>query len=133
MPNVEQTANTRIWVTFQLPGIHRYPNAPEEVAYLRNEHRHMFHFKVTLTVFHDDREIEFHMMKNWILGLYGEQTLTLNHKSCEMMAAELLGKVVAKFGHTYHRDVEVEVSEDGECGAIVREVQLIEAGLDTDD
>ncbi len=35
-----------IWVTFQREGIHQYPDAPEEVAFLRHPHRHVFHLKV---------------------------------------------------------------------------------------
>jgi hypothetical protein len=106
-----------IWVTFAKIGFHRYPDAPEEVAYLRNEHRHEFQFRVEITVFHDDREIEFHMFKNWLLSLY-DQELKVDYKSCEMLAMELLNKVLDKY-NCDNRSVEVTVSEDGECGSTV--------------
>ena len=46
-----------IWVTFQKEGIHKYPDAPDEVDFLRYPHRHMFHFKVQIEVYNDDRDI----------------------------------------------------------------------------
>ncbi len=108
-----------IWITFALHGIHRYPDAPEEVAYLRDPHRHLFKFKVTISVFHDDREVEFHMLQNWCKGLYGSGVLSMDYKSCEMLARELLLKLFEKYGPA--RSYEVEVSEDGECGAVVKQ------------
>ena len=107
--------SSTIWVTFDRHGIHRYPDAPDEVSYLRHPHRHLFKFKVTIPVFHNDREVEFHMLQNWLTGLYEAGDLQLDYKSCEMIASELADKIVAK----YSRDVTVEVSEDGECGAVV--------------
>lgn len=109
---------TSIWITFEKIGLHRYPNAPEEVAYLRNEHRHIFKFKVGITVWHDDREIEFHMMKNRLQALYDGGILQLNHKSCEMLAHELIAQIRGIYDCS-QRDISVEVSEDGECGAVV--------------
>lgn len=109
--------DTRIWVTWARHGIHRYPDAPSEVAYLSNLHRHLFKFKVTVSVQHDDREIEFHMLQNWCMSLYGSGELALDFQSCEMIARGLLSRLVDKYGH--NRYYEVEVSEDGECGAVV--------------
>jgi hypothetical protein len=68
-------------------------------------------------VFHDDREIEFHMFQNWIESLYSEGVMNVDGKSCEMLAEELLESVLGKYPG---REISVEVSEDGECGAIVR-------------
>ena len=52
-------AKKYIWVTYQKEGIHRYPDAPNGVEFLRYPQRHMFHFKGQIDVFHDDRDIEF--------------------------------------------------------------------------
>lgn len=112
---MESNQSTTIWVTFKLPGIHRYPDAPEEVAYLRYPHRHLFGFKVTMQVFHDDRDVEFHMLRNWCVNQYGA-TLSLDHKSCEMIARELLEHLSDKYPG---RSISVQVDEDGECGAVV--------------
>jgi hypothetical protein len=110
------TSDTKIWITFAIPGIHCYPQAPEDVAYLRSPHRHLFKFKVTVEVFHDDREIEFHQLLNWCRSQYAAN-LSVDYKSCEMMARELLHRL--RQYSTTSRFIEVEVSEDGECGAIV--------------
>lgn len=105
-----------IFITFSKVGFHNYPNAPEEVEYLKARHRHVFKFRVSVSVTHDDREIEFHMLKSWVEGLYAEE-LEANHKSCEMLAEDLVQRILQ---HYPHRDISVEVSEDGENGAVVQ-------------
>ena len=64
--------NKRIFVTFQKEGLHKWPDAIDHpgVEFLANEHRHMFHFRVDLQVFHDDREVEFILFKRELEGLY---------------------------------------------------------------
>lgn len=112
----------KIWVTFQRKGIHLYPAAAtdpklEDVEYLGNPHRHLFKFKVWLEVAHNDRDIEFHQFLNWCEELY-DNTLALDHKSCEMMAEELIEEITKKYSSRW---IQVEVSEDGECGAILEQ------------
>ena len=104
-----------IFVTFQKEGIHCYPDAPEGVEFLKHPHRHMFHFRVDIEVWHNDRDIEFILFKRELETLYGEGILELDYQSCEMMANDL----AAYLQETYPgRDVKIEVSEDGENGAI---------------
>ncbi len=103
-----------IWVTFQREGIHQYPDAPEEVAFLRHPHRHVFHLKVWIAVEHDDRAIEFFIFKRWLEGLYGDGVLQLDHRSCEMVSDELHAQITAKYPG---RKICIEVSEDGENGS----------------
>ena len=105
----------RIFVTWQKEGIHQYPNAPAGVEFLAYPHRHMFHFKVEIDVFHDDREIEFILLKRELEGLYDEGTLELDHKSCEMMSDDLSEYIYKKYPN---RTFTITVSEDGENGAI---------------
>lgn len=112
-----------IWVTFAREGIHRYPAALEDpnlktgdeydVSFLGHPHRHIFHFKVYIEVFHNDRDIEFIQFKRWLNNLYGKDELQLDYKSCEMIADELYIKINSKYPE---RDVWIEVSEDGENG-----------------
>ena len=108
---------TMIWVKLQRHGFHAYPQAPGEVSYLRQRHRHLFYIKAGLQVFHDDREVAFHMFQNWISSLFGTD-LELDNQSCEMIAQALLDRILANYGE--HRDAMVEVSEDDECGAVIR-------------
>ena len=104
-----------IFVTFQKEGIHRYPDAPEGVEFLRNPHRHMFHFRVDIEVFHDDRDIEFILFKRELEALYSEGTLELDHKSCEMLSDDLADYIQQNYPD---RELKIEVSEDGENGAV---------------
>ena len=81
-----------IWVTFRKEGIHMYPAAATDpklatgdeydVSFLGTPHRHIFHFKVYIQVFDDDRDIEFIQFKRWLEKCYSDGTLELNHKSC---------------------------------------------------
>ena len=105
-----------IWVTFQKEGIHKYPDAPDEVDFLRYPHRHMFHFKVQIEVYNDDRDIEFFIFKRWLEGLYADKTLQLDYKSCEMISDELAKQIKDKYPG---RQLSIDVSEDGENGCHV--------------
>jgi hypothetical protein len=108
-----------IWVTFQREGIHLYPAAKDDpkladVSFLGYPHRHIFHFKVWIEVFHDDRDLEFIQFKRWLESLYGDATLDLNSKSCEMISDDLYGQITARYPD---RHISIEVSEDGENGS----------------
>jgi len=116
-----------IWVTFSREGIHRYPAAATDpllctageydVSFLANAHRHIFHFRVAIEVEHSDRAIEFIQFKRWLENLYNQGTLQLDYKSCEMMAENLYEQIAAKYPG---REVWIEVSEDGENGALIK-------------
>lgn len=121
-------ATKMIWVTFQKEGIHKYPAALEDpklatgdeydVSFLGYPHRHTFHFKVHIEVFHDDRDIEFIQFKRWLENLYKDDILDLDYKSCEMMSDELYVKIAHQYGTG--RNVQIEVSEDGENGSVTK-------------
>lgn len=120
-----ESIHSKIWVTFQKEGIHKYPAALTEsslktgdeydVSFLGYPHRHMFHFRVAIEVFHNDRDIEFIQVKRYIESLYNKGTLQLDFKSCEMMADELAEHINNKYPN---RSFNIEVSEDGENGCI---------------
>lgn len=104
-----------IFVTFQKEGIHAYPDAPEGVEFLRHPHRHIFHFRVDIEVWHDDRDIEFILFKRELEDQYKSETLQLDNKSCEMLANDLAEYIQDNYPG---RDLKIEVSEDGENGAV---------------
>ena len=124
---VMQHAQRKIWVTFQKEGMHRYPAAATDpalatgdeydVSFLANPHRHMFHFRVWADVIHNDRDIEFIQFKRWLENLYKDGTLQLDYKSCEMMADDLYIQIASRYPN---RAVWIEVSEDGENGALIK-------------
>ena len=117
-------ASKMIWVTFRKEGMHKYPAALEDpklktgdeydVSFLGYPHRHTFHFKIAIEVFHDDRDIEFIQFQRWILSLYNQGTLQNDFKSCEMMSDDLYIQITKKYPG---RKIEIDVSEDGENGS----------------
>tara|TARA_B100000242_G_C43055376_1_gene493806 strand:+ start:11720 stop:12181 length:462 start_codon:yes stop_codon:yes gene_type:complete len=123
----KESASKMIWVTFKKEGIHKYPAALDDpklatgdeydVSFLGYPHRHIFHFKVWIQVFHDDRDIEFIQFKRWLEKLYSEKTLELDYKSCEMMSDDLFDKIQERYPE---RSVWIEVSEDGENGSFIK-------------
>jgi len=121
--------NKMIWVTFRKEGIHKYPAAATDpnlatgdeydVSFLANPHRHIFHFRVWLSVTHNDRDVEFIQFKRWLEKLYSsnESVLSLDYKSCEMMSDELHAHISQKYPS---REIWIEISEDGENGSFIK-------------
>ncbi len=119
--------NKMIWVTFRKEGMHKYPAAltdptlatgdEYDVSFLGYPHRHIFHFKVWISVTHDDRDIEFIQFKRWLENLYSSGTLQLDYKSCEMMSGDLFDSISNKYPG---REIWIEVSEDGENGSFIK-------------
>lgn len=111
-----------IWVTFRKEGIHCYPAALtdpnlSDVSFLGHPHRHMFHFKVYIQVFHDDRDLEFIQFKRWLEENYSNGSLELNNQSCEMIARNLYKSIISRYPG---REVWIDVSEDGENGCFIK-------------
>jgi len=120
-------AERKIWVRFQKEGIHCYPAAATDpalatgdrydVSFLGTPHRHIFHFRVWIDVFHNDRDIEFIQFKRWLEDLYSGGILELNYKSCEMIADDLYLRIADRYPE---RAVWIEVAEDGENGCLIK-------------
>ena len=123
---VQAAAQRTIFVTFQKEGIHCYPAAATDpqlatgdaydVSFLGSPHRHIFHFRVGIDVFHNDRDIEFIQFKRWLENLYKDAILALDYKSCEMIADDLYIQIAGRYPG---RNVTIEVSEDGENGCVI--------------
>jgi hypothetical protein len=126
---IADRARRMIWVTFEKEGIHKYPAAATDpklatgdyydVSFLATPHRHIFHFRVWIDVYHDDRDIEFIQFKRWLEQLYSgtSSVLSLDYKSCEMISDDLYLQISARYPD---RSVWIEVSEDGENGAFIK-------------
>jgi hypothetical protein len=116
---------TYIKIRTQFEGFHYYPDAGSidpRIKFLENEHRHMFKVEAKISVEHLDRELEFFLVK-WKLEQFiksGNQ----NHKSCEMIATEILEFLKNNYG--VWRYYEVIVSEDGESDGIVEYTPTID-------
>ena len=109
--------NTFIKVRTQFQGFHYYPNASsidERIKFLEYEHRHLFKVEVKISVTHDDRELEFFLVK-WDLEEFIKNG-QMHHKSCEMIGKDILIYLKSKYGERYY---EITVSEDGESDGII--------------
>lgn len=120
----------------QVPGFHRWENAPDKYKYLSAWHRHVFHIKCEIEI-ENNRQLEIIEMKE---KLYTRLMDTLstpvigtanipeelpidfcNHiildgdGSCELLAEQ----IAAYLYEYYNSYVEVTVLEDGENGAKV--------------
>ena len=123
---IKEKAMRTIFVRFQKEGIHMYPAAATDpalktgdeydVSFLGTPHRHIFHFEVTVEVFHNDRDIEFIQFKRWLENLYAGGTLELNYKSCEMISDDLYEQIATRYPG---RNIIISVSEDNENGAVI--------------
>jgi hypothetical protein len=126
---IREHAERKIWVTFRKEGIHCYPAAATDprlntageydVSFLASPHRHIFHFRVWIDVFHNDRDIEFIQFKRWLESLYTGHgsVLELDWKSCEMIADDLYTQIAGRYPE---RAVWIEVAEDGENGCLIK-------------
>jgi NTP pyrophosphatase (non-canonical NTP hydrolase) len=116
-----------IVINTQFEGFHSYPQAPEEVGFLRLNHRHMFHVEVQIEVFHDDRELEIIMVKRALTEFLIDNK-RLGTGSCEMVCKSVQqwiknGYPVPHPVNVSERSVHVKVMEDGENGAMLWDIQ----------
>lgn len=100
-----------IGVKITVPGFHFWKDAPDEVAFLRHNHRHLFGIEIVFKVDHNDRNLEFFLMqrslREYLESNFGksEDGYLFGGMSCESIAQSLvddLGLLWAK------------VDEDGE-------------------
>ena len=123
---IKDKAIRTIFVRFQKEGIHKYPAAATDpalatgdeydVSFLATLHRHIFHFEVTIEVFHNDRDIEFIQFKRWLENQYSQNILALDYKSCEMISDDLYEVIATRYPE---RNIIISVSEDNENGATI--------------
>jgi hypothetical protein len=116
-------------ITAQFEGFHNYPNAPDDVAFLRDIHRHIFHVIVWVEQFRNcNHDAEYIRLKRWLqkdLYTLGWPT----NASCEYMANEIA--VAVKLQYAEGRAVRVEVTEDGENGALIELDNVLTKGSST--
>lgn len=107
----------RVFVTAQFEGFHRWKDAPEEVKFLRDIHRHMFHVRIEIDVINCDREIELIQLKMLLNNLI--QVIRLAPEAAEYSCETYAKLILGALRKVYKRKMLCEVSEDGENGAIV--------------
>lgn len=101
-----------IWIRFTFEGFHRWKDAPDEVAFLRDRHRHLFHVRVEWAVSHTEREREFFIEQR--AAQKAAARLRDEPGSAEWSCETCATRIMEATGAS-----RVEVSEDGENGATV--------------
>jgi len=126
-----KNTQTNIVVKFSIEGFHYWKDAPKEVKFLRDNHRHLFFFCLEKKTLHDDRDLEIILfgrkVKEYLYKKYGQKNddlsgsnvfwLEFGPMSCEMIARELLVEFELEIA---------EVTEDLENGAIIYLTETIE-------
>lgn len=116
--NVVALGRPSITVKTQKIGFHHWKDAPREVAYLRQSHRHVFLVAFTIhDLNHNDRDQEFHLVQKWVTERFDHvlDVAAEDGMSCEMMAQALCIEGRVK----YRSRITCTVSEDGENHATV--------------
>ena len=101
-----------IWITTQKEMFHRYPNAPKEVDFLKQRHKHMMKFKVSIEIYENDREIEFFIFKKQIETILEEYN-DIGNWSLEQLSDEIRNKLRKPY---INRMLQIEISVDGVNG-----------------
>ena len=85
-----------VWaiVKLQKEGFHYYKNAADEVAFLRNKHRHIFFITVYVEQEHNERDVEYIWLKHVL-----EQNIPKidGPESCETIATNIKKLVESLF------------------------------------
>ncbi len=99
----------------RIEGFHSYEEAPFEVNFLSNPHRHLFYVTLKIEVFTAERQFEFFLLQRELdtvcVSVFKENC------SCEEYAINILNYFKQKYG--YSRSYSVSVYEDNENGAEV--------------
>lgn len=117
------TYDTFIWVTTEFVALHRFPEASMHFparAYLEHPHRHKFFVKAYISVAHDERELEYHEVKDLLdahIGLWIAGGNFKQEQSCETMARWILDRLIEAYPDRHHYSV--SVAEDNENGSVV--------------
>ncbi len=89
----------KIILVFDVEGHHRWKDAPDDVFFLRDEHRHLFRVKICMSVAHNDREKEIFLQQQLFQQYLKHKYETsvgeykyhdFGNKSCEAIAEEII-------------------------------------------
>lgn len=114
-----------ITVSTQFEGMHLWKDCPIiDVSFLSHPHRHIFFVELTLPVIHDDRCMEFFVVKDQlneaIRELYPTKVVGITNlygRSCEMLAKEIIEKLLKNEDYASLEYIRCTVREDNENGA----------------
>lgn len=108
------TSNRQIFVSFTVEGIHRWPDAKDDVAFLAAPHRHIFNIRISYQEVSNDVAVTRDELLETAKSNFNDRDWGTN--SCEQVASNLAEALVGK----YKRTMTVEIGTTGnEFGAYV--------------
>lgn len=108
---------TRVYVSFDFKAVHHWPEAPDGVKFLAYPHRHLFKCKATFSI-ESDRQVEFLMAQRDSILIVQTKLLPKLQEDMTMSCEHMALFIITELAKVYPVS-SVEVSEDGENGAIV--------------
>lgn len=88
---------------------HRWLDAPNKVKFLREYHPHQFKAEVTIEVTHNERQIEFYILKEQLDKALIKYINKKHEKSCETFAKEIRNYFIKLYPDS---EIFVTVEED---------------------
>jgi len=95
---------------------HRWKEAPDEVAFLRDFHRHLFKIEVTLNVSHGNRQLEFFDVQKCLRSIVRKE---FEGKRFELSCEQIAEEIGNRLAFNCYPVMLVQVSEDGENAGVV--------------
>jgi hypothetical protein len=112
--------STSIVIKSSFEGFHCWPDAPQEVSFLRTLHRHIFKVELEFIVSHGNRQLEFFIMQRKLNSCLSVNLFNTMAQD-KSMSCEQIGEFIGlHFENKGYAVLSVKVSEDGENHAIVR-------------
>lgn len=97
----------------QFDALHYWEDAPQEVYYLKNLHRHTFGVILYIEQKHNDREVEYYILKDWLQNQLHQMDKPIKF-SCEQYAYKIYELINKQYPN---RKMKIEVNEDHQQGA----------------
>lgn len=122
--------SAHIYAGLRFEGVHHFPEARPPAAFLNQPHSHNFKVVVSVQVGHDNRDVEFIELRQWIkhalLQCYPQHDgiLQLGARSCEMIGRDIMERLEQRM-EMQGRTWVVEVAEDDLQGAIITNGEVI--------
>jgi len=114
-------SKTYINIKWNWEGLHYWKDAPIGVDFLRKPHRHIFYAEAKIPVTHNDRQLEFFMVKD---ALKEETVRLFPETDMKGISCEMIAECFIKFLETVYgirKGIIVSIYEDNENGATVEQ------------
>jgi len=107
-----------VWaiIKTQFEGFHQWLEAPDDVAFLRNMHRHLFYVELWIEQKHTQRDIEYITEKRNLDNVCQHERNLSSNQSCEDIANEIKNYYQEKYPD---RKIKVFIFEDNENGCLI--------------